>query len=459
MSIRGLETNELWRYAQEALASPVVLPNTSARCILHTPVGDIEPVRVERVFFQRDYSAAFAEKINLVLTFKRGEALNHIKANKETLTVSFWLEGGLKPIVYEKIRAIPLVHGDEGKATGDPGIVNTQDLDQFDLEPIVFECGDIKYEQWKRQNFLSYPMDTTLKNAIETLYCPQRYTKWDQPPTHNVPTPQAVYERTYGGGIGVDVVEPQNPNKYDVVFIPKEIKFHRLIPFLQEAYGLYSEGAGRFHQDGLWFVYPVFNTSRYDREEQTLTVINIPSDRLPSVEANFSIKDKNLFVLATDEVQVNDDTWLRTLAEGDGVRYLNATRVMDDFAIRKGGKVKFQQADNVVSRSVNPRPDNYNDFITETAKGGARANHYAAFSQLAHKRGSVINVMWRYGDAALLYPGQPSAFLYAEGDTVKKLTGTLLGVNINYQNNNPRALEDITYNRDVMLTLFVGEPE
>lgn len=457
MDVRGVEANEVWSYVLRILEQPDVLPELTITFTLHTPEGDIVPNVVKFLQEDRDYANSFAAKFRLIAEFQAGTIINTINKHKDKLKMSIVIDDHYFPIRYDNLRAVPIIEGDVQAESGDPGSINTEELDRYNSGEISFELGTQQHEQMRYINFQSFPLRTNLLTAIKSLYSPDRCSQWGSPPNSALPTAQQVADGTYTGEIGVDVVPPSNENVYDVIYIPKEVTYSKLIPYLQEAYGLWVEGAARFHHRGMWYVYPLFNKTRYDNEKKTLTIVNIPERKLPELGRNYEVKDGNVFILSNGKVSVEDNTWTRTLAEGDGVRYINANKVQDDYAVRTGGKLKFNKADNVITRSINPRDDGLNDYMSDNRV--ARANHYVANSKLAHKRGKIITLVWTNGNPDLLYPGQPLAFLYAEGDVVRQLKGTLLNNTPKYTKDQPNNRKDNIYTRDVVLSMWVGEPD
>jgi hypothetical protein len=192
--------------------------------------------------------------------------------------------------------------------------------------------------------------------------------------------------------------------------------------------GLYSAGLGYYLQDDHWYVFPVYDNTRFNDGDPTLTIINVPPNRLPGIERTYRKDGDNLVVLATGDAKFRDLSNLAQLNAGNGVRFADASKMMQDFVTVKGNKAQAARAKNNTEIVGDKRPNNVN-YVT-TALRGINANPYVEYSALTARQGSGINLVWENADHTLIHPGMPARVMYLDGDEVKELYGVLQGAHL-----------------------------
>ena len=152
----------------------------------------------------------------------------------------------------------------------------------------------------------------------------------------------------------------------------------------------------------------------------------MPANVMRGSEKTFAFKDNHLMIIATAGINQidNSDSWQRNY--GNGLRYINASKVIDDFSNTENGKTKISQKNNVVEFSSIQREDgnNYIPFSSDISK----ANNPQAISAIAYSNDNKIVLTWENSLSTLLLPGMQVRCLYRFNDKVKKITGTLIGV-------------------------------
>jgi hypothetical protein len=157
-----------------------------------------------------------------------------------------------------------------------------------------------------------------------------------------------------------------------------------------------------------------------------LTIINIPPRRLPGIERTYRKDGDNLVVITTGDTKFSDLSNLAQLNSGNGVRFADASKMVDDFVTVKGNKAVAQRGKTNTEVVTDTRPNGIN-YVT-TALRQINANPYVEFSALAARQGSGISLVWENADRNLLYPGMPTKVMYLDGGAIKELEGVLLGV-------------------------------
>lgn len=254
---------------------------------------------------------------------------------------------------------------------------------------------------------------------------------------------------------GVEMVESPNQDTYKQIVVPHGTLFPDLPPFLHKKVGgVYPTGMGLYLFKQHWYVYPLYDLTRFDKTTKTLTLINVPTNQLPHVERTYRTTANQVIALVTGDVKHKDRTQEALLNDGNGVRYLDARRVIDGFA-------DTTQGDNKASVM---RAANNNEFVTDKSEtglnnirtSGARvtANKFAEMSKLAGRTGTHLQCLWQNSDMSLIYPGMPVKYMYIKNDTVHELKGIVLGVQ-HYIQTYGKGITESRHQMETAFHLFV----
>jgi hypothetical protein len=211
---------------------------------------------------------------------------------------------------------------------------------------------------------------------------------------------------------GVDVIETVNKEKREHIVIPQGTKLIRVPTFIQERCGgIYSTGIGTYLQDRLWYVYPLYDTTRLNQSEKTLTVFKVPSNRFTGIERTYRQEGGSVFILGTSSSKFVDDASTSFMNEGNGIRLADANQFMgtatksrDNKTIASRGKLNVQLSSEAIS-----------------------ANPFSDYSRLASRDGGIFDIIWENANPALLFPGMKVKVLYMSSSKLVELHGVLLG--------------------------------
>lgn len=190
--------------------------------------------------------------------------------------------------------------------------------------------------------------------------------------------------------------------------------------------GIWPTGMNCFFQDRMWYVYPTFDTTRFDSEAQTLTIIRVPDKLYSSPESTFTVDSGRVKIVATTSSQLFDTTHARYLTEGDGVRFADADQVMDNWADMKDNKAKTLRSKSNTEARI--KDSTTPDHFTRMSRSRITANSMIEYSNLAARRGQMATFLWENGDFTLLRPGMMCKILYLQDEEVAELEGVLLNV-------------------------------
>lgn len=233
-------------------------------------------------------------------------------------------------------------------------------------------------------------------------------------------------DKAFVGIKGVDVIETNNPRVYDHIVVPNGTRLINLPKYLQETYGIYSTGLGWHIESGRCYLYPLLNHKEYTKRHRVLTILNIPKDEIPIMEKTFILREREIYVFATGNVEHIDRSETVQNNLGNGIRFSLASSLLDTLSETSENITTFEVDKNVRSYIVDERPDTKNNV--RFVPGKFTDNPYKAVSKLSQGLGSRIVVNWDFADASLLYPGMQAKYLYKSGDKILEADGVLLGL-------------------------------
>lgn len=216
------------------------------------------------------------------------------------------------------------------------------------------------------------------------------------------------------------------PTKRSII-IPPGTRLLDLGRYLQKEYGVYSQGLGMFLKNRTWFVFPPFTRLKENTDGWKLVIINAPANRYRKLDRTYYISGKTVTLILTGEVKHTDTTDHDALIEGTGVRYADPAKLLS-----KPGSV-----DGTTALKQNPkeRMTEYNAMAYKSKFSNAKfldnpftANGATSSSDLAARGGSYIEGTWERSIPEFLLPGMPVVFITQDGTSIRKMPGTLVGV-------------------------------
>ena len=241
-----------------------------------------------------------------------------------------------------------------------------------------------------------------------------------------VPNEELWGDPTYTGIRGVDVIEPDNERVYKHLVIPNGTRLMQIPKYLQEEYGIYSSGMGWHIEDGRCYIYPLLKNTEYAKRHKVLTILNVPTDEIPTMERTFILRGKEIYVFSTGETEHEDLTDRIQNNLGNGMRFTPASDVLDRMSETSENITHVDVKKNVRSYLVDKRPDEKENV--RFVPGRFTDNPYVGLSKLTEGLGTRIKVNWDNSDPSLLYPGMQVKYLYKDAGEVKELKGVLVGL-------------------------------
>lgn len=217
-----------------------------------------------------------------------------------------------------------------------------------------------------------------------------------------------------------------NPTRRTNVIIPHGMHWKDMVFHLHEKEGgLYASGVGRYLQDQILYIYPLYDTVQYRKNSRVLSVINVPNDRYKGGEKTYKVDDQSVTIICTGEAALNDRSFFDKLTNGTGSRFMDANMLLGNLGLVKDGKVLVDKASNLFEVAVDALSEAKSNI--QWAAKRVTGNSYLEFSKLASKQGQDLEIEWTHSNIDLLEPGMAVKYQTVDGDTVESYYGVLLG--------------------------------
>lgn len=252
---------------------------------------------------------------------------------------------------------------------------------------------------------------------------------------------------------GVDMVDPDNKNVRDHIVIPQHMDFTEVPGWIHEHMGgIYNGGFGHYLQNGIWYVYPLYNTTRWQSTPKNLTLLNIPKNQMPGSDRTYRVTNNQVIILLTGENKHLDDSEGRQLNRGNGLRFAAASKIMEGFAKIANNKASVARVDNNTEFVANKRPTGLNNLPVSPQR--ITDNNFFQMSQMARSLGTFMMCSWENSDPGLLYPGMPVRYINVVNGGVDETFGCLVGAH-HYTKMTTPGLTGGDYTNTSALTLFL----
>lgn len=291
------------------------------------------------------------------------------------------------------------------------GNMDKETMDRINLLHVNFQLIDTSYYELAMRLVGGTWRNATNEDVIKLLLS-------EESKKVSVPGDEAT--------IGVNVMAVNNTKKMAHVIIPHgKVGLADIVEYLQaKGSGLYSTGAGLFYLMRTWYVYSLYDTTRYNNEKEVINIINVPASVLAGIDRTYTYAGGCLKILATGDIRFNDDSEQKDLNYGNGSRITNADKFVEGFSTTTN------------NRTVIRRPDNNSEFVDEARLDGRNyapassrqitANPFVQYSELAARAVANVMLTWENGQIDYLRPGLPVKLMYLNEEEVVELKGVLI---------------------------------
>lgn len=222
--------------------------------------------------------------------------------------------------------------------------------------------------------------------------------------------------------------------EHDVTVIPHDIKLVKLPHYIQQHEGgLYNHGCAGFIFNRHWWIYPPYNLRRYStamaqKTEAVLDLYQVPTQQVPGTESTWFLTAQSLRILCNGPGTMQDISVGKQLNDGNGVRYLRASRFMNAAAVNRGDNTGEINREVIMAEMQTSKRA---DGITSAQFSANRItdNDANELSKLAAREGMIFLTSWQNSVAMeYIHPGHPVRVYQDKGGHVSVRDGIVIKV-------------------------------
>ena len=225
--------------------------------------------------------------------------------------------------------------------------------------------------------------------------------------------------------VGVQMVPGNNKTKRDHIVIPQGTRLVDVPGYIHSRCGgVYNAGFAYYFLNNTWYVFPPYNNVDFAKAEKTLTLIRVPPNRMPGNERTFIKDGATVTAIVTGEARTKNETESLMANEGNGVRFSDADKMMEDFVKTKGNRATAGRGGTNSEFTTIKRPDGLNNI--RSSDNRITSNPFVEYSKLAFRDGIQMGLSWENSDPTLIYPGMPVKMLFMEDDEIRQTYGLII---------------------------------
>jgi hypothetical protein len=447
-----IENSPIWPEVQTIIGQANTTTHYLYTATIHANNVDYPVFRVLEINNRRDYESQHSDEMIIKVMIQKGTYYARIYPYMDSLQITVYKTplgevsgittgGVVETERYVATIAKPDSGGNPLLEQNGANMPTEKTLNLTDIFPVEFQLENTAIAQMRMAQVGQTFRGTTTDVAARAIL---------------TQTSQGVVANSTRTIKGVSMVKGHNQTVRDHIVIPQGVDVLDIPQYIHERCGgIYTSGFSYFLQGDYWYMYPSYDPTRTGASGPTLTILNIPELKLPSIERSYRQTGNNLVILGNGQTKFSDHTNTQQLNQGNGVRFTDAQNFIDKIVTSGDNKAKFMR--NVLNtEALNvKRANGYQN--AKRSSTPINANPYQEYSKLARRNGSVMGVTWQNSDPSLIIPGMPVTMLYLNGESVSTVTGVILKAehHTRVTSNGADAARHVT---DTGLALFMARP-
>lgn len=237
----------------------------------------------------------------------------------------------------------------------------------------------------------------------------------------NVTVEQAIYFVLNSLGIkNIRMVPPHNKKVWSKIDIPPMQDITTVFDFLQKNYGVYSKGLAYYYTQGIFYLYPAYETSSDKRIQKEVThIYNVPSTSYAGMHGYHFVDGDVTHLVNNADVSTRDMATVGAELFGN-YRLTMRTDTSLDLGRKVSGKSGKFSDDNVLgcgSRANRGMVNQSQGARYETASNNA----YVMASEMAEYDCTLAASSWQMAELYSLKPGE-RVYYHFDGESVHDAT-------------------------------------
>ena len=419
----NFEDSSLWVEVQDIMGSKTDRRLYDYKATIHTTKEDFPVWDLHMYEVTRDYLTQVAEKGLVVFSLGLGDYMHRLYPFRSNLEITIKkipvsennnaedLEG-MSVVRYKAIfnpARNPPVGGSELEA------MHPEDLNTKDFAKIHLEIIDRSAEVLRIKTTSGAYRDKKPEELIRSILGSESLAvRIDGKPSVDA----------------IDIVEADNQEPISNTVFRSGKPISTIPTYLhEEVCGVYNAGIGTFFQKykgkKTWFVYPTYDSSRFDKRGEKCIFYLVPQDRLPQLDRSYLVDGEVTKIVISGKRIYTDSSELRMINEGSGYRMADARTMMAKPVemTPEGPRGLRTRVNHEVA--IKSREDGLN-YVPVV--GGPSSNPYAERSRVLNRYMGQFTLEWENGNPDLIYPGMPCKIVYLSNGKLLSLKGTVLFV-------------------------------
>lgn len=418
------------------------------QCKIHTPNETIAALFVTDFSLLRDYVNNFSDVLTITPVFGSGTITQSIIPHGENIeatvtlkplaNVPEYVRSSVESIKEYRFKAILFDDGVSAIESNQLSDMSKKQKDIEDISSLRLQLVNPLQLNLRGKTFGGILRNTDPVTAIRLLL-----TKYSIEGSYEV---QHVVK-------GVDIARGHTTKKREHIMVPDNTPIIRLPLVIDRIVGgLYPTGFQYYLQKDMWYLFSPFNTQAFANSQNTLTVINVTKDKLAQLEKTFRITPTQIILLSTGEVKFKRHSYKKEINESSGTRYIDASRIMDNYGTNIGNKFVVNRKDNMNEYTLSSDPK----AIVKESKTKITSAHYNERSMMAYKNGAILQFIWENGSDDLIVPGMPVRFIYMDGLEPKQVYGVVCALESSYITESA-GITQRKFSNKAIITCFVED--
>jgi hypothetical protein len=428
------------------------------KAVIITPKERFQPLRILSIDIERNYLEEFADQMLIELLMPKGAYIYDLLPYRQELQLELTrmpqpeghepLEGEDAETEVKQYRAIIQEDSDEAFEAQEQKMLSRMDSNRDPLYKATFQLIAPAVEQLRLMQAGGIYRNDVPGNVV-------RYVLTHACDQLELPEDEAI--------AGVDRVEWDNENTHPQIVIPHGTPLEDVADLIQTDWGgVYNTGIGCYIQDQLWYLWPLFNTERFEQEKRVIQIFNLPPNHHPGIERTWRMDEHQLIILSTGEVAHLDLSQPDQLNLGNGARYSHTDPLwagQTEYSKNVGestkdNKFKIKRSDHNSEHVLKERKD-YN--VVPVVRDRQSNNSFAQTSRIASRLGGIVTLTWEYSKPEFIYPGMPARLFYLKEDEIEEIDGVIIKTH-HYIHSPKQGLDARHFRCNSALTLYLKAP-
>lgn len=421
MSQTSIEQTSLWADISDVMHAVGKPTRFEYRAMLHTEKEDLPVLKIDNMDLVRDYVNSIGDLVRVEFKMGLGEYMMRLypyRTNLEFTIKRVLLTDESDKISNSKITTVrykAVFLTDEN-----PNHTSTE-YEQMDTDTLN-NTGTIQVKLQLLNRSLEPIRIKTVQGVFKQV-TPKKII-------HSLLAGESLKVQVDGKAAidGIDIVEPDNTAARAHVVIPSSTPITSLPSYLQEKMGgVYSTGIGNYLQlynkKMLWFVYPTWNTKRFDKsKDDKLIVYALPQGRFSALDRTYHKDASILKILVTGQRTYSDSADVDYMNKGSGFRMADARAFMSKPVEITADGPKMRRGNFNTEVAAEARSDGLN-YAPRT--DSPSSNPFKEYSKVTARNIARIDIVWENADPELLYPGMPCQYTFLDNNIPVTLRGTV----------------------------------